>query len=302
MNLRFVEAYFWAVSLKSVTRAAQKLHLTQSALSGRIAGLEEELGVLLLDRRDKQFRLTAAGTRFFSLSRRLLEMQRDIKAEMGRGDGSGAVQLRIGAIESVVHSWLVPWLQRMRSEHPDFELELTVETTPVLIEQASRGTLDLVFAALPAQGEGIRVRHLQAMEMSFVGHRQLHRRRRYALADLAQCDLMTFQRGSQPHVALLELFRRAGGAMPRVHAISSISAMAQLVEGGFGIATLPRATADALARHLPLRVLVGATALPPLPIYASFRDDPTSRTTQSALESALAYLEQQGAPSEKPMS
>ena len=44
MNLRFVEAFHWAVSLGSVTRAAQKLHITQSALSARISALEEELG------------------------------------------------------------------------------------------------------------------------------------------------------------------------------------------------------------------------------------------------------------------
>ena len=74
------------------------------------------------------------------------------------------------------------------------------------------------------------------MAMCFVGHRELHLRRRYRIADLLSLDLLTFQRGSQPHVALLEFFREAGGAAPRVHAISSISAMAQLVEAGFGVA------------------------------------------------------------------
>ena len=64
MNLRFVEAFYWVASLKSISRAAEKLHLTQSAMSSRISPLEEELGVLLLDRGDKQFKLTAAGARF----------------------------------------------------------------------------------------------------------------------------------------------------------------------------------------------------------------------------------------------
>jgi DNA-binding transcriptional LysR family regulator len=78
--------------------------------------------------------------------------------------------------------------------------------------------------------------------------------------------------------------------MPRVHAISSISAMAQLVEGGFGVATLPSAAAEQLARHLPLRLLRCDAALTPLPISASFRDDPSSLLTQSVLDSALAYV------------
>jgi hypothetical protein len=85
MNLRFVEAFYWAVTLKSVTRASEKLFITQSALSSRIAALETELGTLLLDRRDKQFRLTTAGARFQRHAERLLNLQREIKAEFGSG-------------------------------------------------------------------------------------------------------------------------------------------------------------------------------------------------------------------------
>jgi DNA-binding transcriptional LysR family regulator len=293
MNLRFVEAFYWASSLKSVTRAAEKLFITQSALSSRIAALEEELGVLLLDRRDKQFRLTVAGTRFVGSAQRLLEMQRQIKAEMG-GGATGAVAMRIGAIESVVHSWLTEWVQQLRASNPEFELALTVEPTPVLIEQLRRGALDLAFAALPASGEGVRTRALPAMEMVFVGHAVLHAKRRYALADLARFDLLTFQRGSQPHVDLLDLFRRAGIDLPRVHTISSISAMVQLVEGGFGVATLPLAAAQRMAQRQPIRVLRCDESLAPLQLHASFREDPTSTVTQAVVEAALAYV---GAPS-----
>lgn len=294
MNLRFVEAFHWALALGSVTRAAEKLHVTQSALSSRIASLEEELGVLLLDRRDKQLRPTMAGVRFHALAQRLLALQREIRTEFGAGAGIAgrAMVLRIGAIESVVHTWLIGWLREMRAAHPGFELDLTVETTPVLVEQALRGALDLVFAALPAAGSGMRVHALPPMEMVFVGHRELHapRRRRWTLAQVAAHELLTFQRGSQPHMALLETLRRAGGPLPRVHAISSISAIAELVEGGFGIAVLPRAAAERLALHQPLRVLRCQTPLAPLPIHASLRDDPTSPLAQQVLDSALAWV------------
>ncbi len=51
-------------------------------------------------------------------------------------------------------------------------------------------------------------------------------------------ELITFQRGSQPHVALLDLLNRAGVEPMRIHTVSSISAMSQLVEDGLGVATL----------------------------------------------------------------
>ncbi|MET0334064.1 MAG: LysR family transcriptional regulator [Rhizobacter sp.] len=294
MNLRFVEAFYWVATLKSVSRAAEKLSITQSAMSSRVAGLEEELGTMLLDRRDKQFRLTIAGTRFLHYAEKLLALQRELKEEMGSGGLSAAppLTLRIGSIESVLHSWLMPWIEKLRADLPLLELELSVETTPMLQELIRRGTLDLVFAAAPASHEGVRVRALPSMEMAFVGNPEVHKRARYSLAQLAQHDLLTFQRGSQPHVALMDLFRRDELSPRRVHTISSISAMTQLVEAGFGIATLPRAAAERLRPHRALKLLSCDRALLPLTVFASYRPDPQSRQIEAVVESALAYSTQ----------
>jgi DNA-binding transcriptional LysR family regulator len=267
MNLRFVEAFYWAVTLKSVTRAAEKLFVTQSALSSRIAALEAELGVLLLDRRDKQFRLSAAGVRFQRHAEQLLNLQRQIKAEFGSG-AERPMQLRIGVIESVLHSWLIEWVQALRREHPTLELALTVETTPVLLDQLKRGTADLVLAALPADGTGIRTRALVPMPVVFVGRKSRHGRRRFTLQQLAaQDELLTFQRGSQPHVALLDLCRKQG----------------------FGVATLPQAAVARLSEHMPLCVVRCDAVLPPLPIHMSWRDDPAASAAGQVVDSVLAF-------------
>jgi DNA-binding transcriptional LysR family regulator len=288
MNLRFVEAYYWVATLKSVSRAAEKLFLTQSAMSARIAALEEELGVLLIDRRDKQFRLTVAGTRFLIHAERLLTLQREARLEMGQ-PANTTVAVRIGAIESVLHSWLIPWIRVLRDQQPALELELTVETTPVLNEQLRRGTLDVVLSALPATGDAVRSRALAPMAMVFVGHARTHRRRGYSLAEIAQEELLTFQRGSQPHYALLDILRLAGVEARRIHTISSISAMSQLVSSAFGIATLPLAAARQLADGLDLKVLKVDTQLTALSIHASYRTDPTHTMIDPVVNSAMAY-------------
>jgi DNA-binding transcriptional LysR family regulator len=289
MNLRFVEAFHWAVTLKSVTRAAEKLFITQSALSSRIAALEDELGVLLLDRRDKQFRLTAAGQRFFRQAERLLNLQREIKAEFGAGTVT-ATTLRIGVIESVLHSWLVEWVQQLRQANPALELALSVETTPVLLDHLKRGAADLVICALPASSEGgVQTRALAPMPMVFAGHSSRHARRRFTLAQLAaEQELLTFQRGSQPHVALLDLLRREGVEAARVHTISSISAMAQLVEQGFGVATLPAAAVERLKASQGLVACRCDAVLEPLPLHLSWRDDPASSAAGSVVPGVLA--------------
>lgn len=290
MNLRFVEAFYWVASLKSISRAADKLFLTQSAMSSRISTLEDELGVLLLDRRDKQFKLTTAGARFLVYAQKLLELQREVKAEMGSG-APMAVSMRIGAIESVLHSWLIPWLEKLRKDQPGLALELTVETTPLLTEQVQRGTLDLVFAVLPASADGVRNHALPPMEMAFVGHPALHKKRKYRLDELAEMELLTFQKGSQPHVTLLDLFRQHQMEPKRVHAISSISAMVQLVQGGFGVALLPRVAVQRLTGFAALKLLSCDARLQALPIHASYRTDPSSQAVETLVKSAIAFVE-----------
>ena len=288
MNLRFVEAFYWVASLKSISRAAEKLFLTQSAMSSRISTLEDELGVQLLDRGDKQFKLTAAGARFLVYADKLLALQREVKSEMGSNQPL-AVSMRIGAIESVLHSWLIPWLEKLRTDHPGLELELTVETTPILVDLVQRGTLDLVFAALPAASTGVRHHTLPPMEMAFVGNPAVHKNRKYSTAELAEMELLTFQKGSQPHVTLLDLFKQHKLEPKKVHAISSISAMVQLVQGGFGVALLPRAAVARLGGFAKLKPLLVDAKLQSLPIHASYRIDPTADSVEVVVQSALAF-------------
>ena len=302
MNLRFVEAFYWVASLKSISRAAEKLFLTQSAMSSRISTLEEELGVLLLDRRDKQFKLTVAGARFLVYAQKLLELQREVKAEMGSG-ATMAMSMRIGAIESVLHSWLIPWLEKLRADHPGLELELTVETTPILIDQMQRGTLDLVFAVMPVSADGVRTHALPTMDMAFVGNPDVHKKRNYKFPELAGMELLTFQKGSQPHVTLLDLFRLHRMEPKKMHAISSISAMVQLVQGGFGVALLPRAAFERLTGFARLKQLICDAKLPSLPIHASYRTDPGSKAVETVVQSAIAFAEgRKNAPKKYPKS
>lgn len=289
MNLRFVEAFLWVARLKSVTRAAEKLCLTQSAVSSRISGLEEELGVPLIDRRERHFRLTHSGSRFLVFAERLLDIQRELKNEIGAAEPQ-AMTLRIGGIESVLHTWLIPLVEHLRRTQPHVEFELTVEMSPVITEQIRRGSLDLAFAAMPASGEGIRVEEIPPLEMVFVGRQADGERKNWTLNEILERDVLTFQRGSQPHVALVDLIRRSGLANRKIHTISSISALVRLVEGGFGFATLPRAALVNLTRSADIAALDSTARLTPLPIHASYWSYPGAPHLEAAIHDAIAFV------------
>lgn len=294
MNLRFVETFVWVVRLGGVTRAAEKLNLTQSAVSSRIAALEAELGTMLLDRRSQGFRLTAAGGRFLAYADRFLDLRQALQAELGAPERQPFV-FRVGAIESILHTWLVPMANALKDDNPLIEFEMTVEMTPVLNAYLKRGVLDLVFSGAPVSGEGLTSRALEPMEMVFVGPAAMAGSGRLGFPELLANDLMTFQRGSQPHVALTERLRVEGAASPRVHGLSSISALAQLAEGAFGLATLPLAVARRLEARYAIAILDCAFPLAPLPVYASYRNEADSTALVRAVDGALNFAARAGA-------
>jgi DNA-binding transcriptional LysR family regulator len=94
-------------------------------------------------------------------------------------------------------------------------------------------------------------------------------------------------------VALMDLFRQTGVLPKRVHTISSISAMTQLVVNGFGIATLPRIAVRRLLQYSELALLRCDQALEPLPVFASYRADPLSTTAETVLNSVFAFLDRE---------
>jgi DNA-binding transcriptional LysR family regulator len=288
MNLRFVEAFVWVVKLGGITRAAERLNLTQSAVSSRVSGLEEELGTLLIDRRARGFRLTWAGERFLAYAGRFLDLQRQMKGELGSPEHQPYV-LRIGAIETILHSWLVPMVNMLKREYPRIELEITVEMTPVLNDYLRRGTLDLAFTAAPASGTDVHARALKPMEMVLVGPAALASTPQF-VADIVAHELMTFQRGSQPHVALGEALRRFGLEDKRVHCLSSISALVQLAESDFGLATLPRAATAQLMSRYRVAVLDSEVTLAPLPVYANYREAQDSLVLMQMLTRAIEFV------------
>lgn len=288
MNLRFVEAFVWVARLRSITRAADKLCITQSAVSSRIASLEQELGVSLLDRRDRGFRLTGPGLRFLDYAERFLALQREVKQELASPEPP-SLSIRVGCIETVLHTWLIPLVERLRVARPHLEFELAVEMTHVLNDQLKRGGHDLVFAAVPAMGQGLINEVLPAMEMVFVGPGALGRADPYPLEELLGHEWMTFQRGSQPYMALVDALHQQDIMDKRLHTVSSISALVKLVESGFGLATLPRAAAEDLRRHHAIAILETALPLSPLPLYASHWGSASSPAMEAAIADALDF-------------
>lgn len=136
-TLNALKAFEAAGSTGSFTRAAELLHVTQSAVSRQVRQLEEQLGEPLLVRRHHYLQLTDAGR----LLLRALQQSFDRIEQTVRGiqQKHHLNRLRVNAPPTFASRWLLPRLGRLREAHPDLDITLTSQLRDDLIES---GTLD----------------------------------------------------------------------------------------------------------------------------------------------------------------
>src|SRR5206468_8166446 len=142
----------------SLTRAGDRLHLTQSALSHQLRDIEPRLGAALFLRVGKRLVLTPAGERLLASARDVLErLQRtelDIR-QMGKERGG---VLRLTTECYTCYHWLPPILMRYRREFPHVEVRIDVDATSTPIDMLLGGKIDLALVSSPARDRRLAVR------------------------------------------------------------------------------------------------------------------------------------------------
>lgn len=139
----------------SFTRAAAALGRTQPAVSLQVRRLEEQLGFPLFDRAGRGVALTTEGAALLPQARRLLRLHDEIVASLGEGDLEGEV--RFGAPEDIATAHLPGILGSFARSHPRIRLQVTCDYTANLLDQMSRGLLDLALIKREPMGPDLGV-------------------------------------------------------------------------------------------------------------------------------------------------
>src|SRR5690606_15199637 len=151
MNLRFLETFLWIARLGSFRAAAGKLNLTQAAASGRIASLENDPGLPLFERGSRAMRLTPAGRALIRCAEQIMAADQAMREAL-KGPRTVQGRIRLGIVESIVHTWFAPFMTRLHDTYPHLEIELTVESTLRLRDLIKRGAIDVALQPDPAVG------------------------------------------------------------------------------------------------------------------------------------------------------
>ncbi|MGN8003008.1 LysR family transcriptional regulator [Acidovorax sp. 22279] len=142
MNLRHLEHFLALSDMGSFSRAAEKLHITQSALSRSIQSLEEELGGPLLDRIGKRNEMTPLGQSVLERARGIVKEAAELKrgAALLQQGGLGSLRLGLGSGPGAL--LMTPWLVYMATHHPGVKVSVTRGPTEVQLRQLRDRSLD----------------------------------------------------------------------------------------------------------------------------------------------------------------
>jgi len=156
LELDLLRAFVTVVETGSFTRTAALLGRTQPAISLQIRRLEDQLRSPLLDRAGKGVVVTTEGAGLLPQARRILRLNDDIVSTLGEGDLEGEV--RFGAPEDVATIHLPGILGAFARSHPRIKLSVTCDYTANLLDQMSRGGLDLALIKRELVGPELGVR------------------------------------------------------------------------------------------------------------------------------------------------
>jgi DNA-binding transcriptional LysR family regulator len=195
MNLRHLRTFAAIADTGGFGRAADRLHLTQPALSRQIRALEDELGVTLFDRVGKRVRLTSEGEDLLRRSRHLLAESAAL-VERARALKTGRTGiLRIGATPQVIETLIAKFLAQYQRRHPGVELHFVEDGGAHLHDRLDRGEVHLSLTA--ASGTRFENRLLYPMHLVAVASRAhaMARRAVIDVGDLAGEPLLLLHRG-----------------------------------------------------------------------------------------------------------
>lgn len=156
MDINLAVTFLEIVSRHSFAAAAERLHVTQTAISARVKNLEDLLGRPVFIRNKSGAALTPAGEKFVPFALTLVQVWERARHQVAVPPGRRAV-VAVGCEASLWDPLLVDWLVWMRTGAPDIALRTEVGHPRDLLDRVSNGTLDLAIAYAPQQRPGLMI-------------------------------------------------------------------------------------------------------------------------------------------------
>ena len=245
MNLKHVEAFYWLCQLGTYQRVADRLHVTQPAVSARVRALEDFLKSDLIDRSQSRFALTERGQEIAVLAERML----DLKARMVRGDDPAVDRdrVRIAAISLTLKNWMPELVNRLNDLLPSTVVDVVSASDHQLTRYIPTAEIDVAFLSSVTPSVQLPRLFTVNYDVCWIGRADLLQDHRGTSGHerLARLPILHYPRTS-PLFSLSSGIERGAGVA--AHNANSLGSLIWMLEEGMGVAAIPAiAVADQIA-------------------------------------------------------
>lgn len=244
MDLARIRCFLAVADTLHFSRAAQRLHMSQPALSIQIHKLENDLGVRLFERSRQTTTLTYAGTTYREEARQILAMTARA-IERARLAAEGRIGLlRVGFISTAAAYVIPPLISEFRRDFPDVELELRHHLTADQVSLLANDEIDIGFLRIPLPDPG-RLRtipiHKEPFKLFLPVSHALAAQRELTLQHLDGAEFVTYSKLNAPGFAatIAHILHKEGIRPSILHEASDMYTLISLVSAGVGIAIAP---------------------------------------------------------------
>ena len=254
MDARQLEIFVKVAELGSFSKAAEALFLTQPTVSEHIRGLEEELGVRLLDRLGRGAAPTKAGQLLLGYGRRILELHREARQALDQFQGRMSGELVIAA-STIPGEYVLPALiGRFKEKYPDIAISLLIGDTQRVVEWVLEGRAELAVAGAQIDHRALEYRELMPDELVLVvsAAHPWHGKKTATLEEVRAEPLIVRERGSGSRQALEKALAEVGLDLSDfmvVGEMGSTQAIKQGVKAGVGISLISKRAVAEECQH-----------------------------------------------------
>ena len=269
MDIKQLHYFTTVVEEKTVTAAAEKLHMTQPPLTMQLHALESELGCKLFERKGRTLSLTDAGQHMYRRALEIIGMCDNAQREMKDYRNGTVGTLRIGVISSVQGTLFTKILKEYHDRYPNIKISVFSANTYQLLEKLQNREIDTAITRTPFSAAKLHAEYIRTEEIHAIGKSDFFGKAAaggtdITLAELARLPLIIYRRWQK----VIELVFESAGLSPNICCVNDDARMTLLLAlNGLGVGLLhPSAIpseygGDIFVMRLPEKALTSRIAL-----------------------------------------
>lgn len=291
MHIENLKVFCNLVESTSFSRAAKLNGVTQSAVSQQLRTMEKYFDATILDRSQKQFRLTAEGKILYETSLQILQMFEKLHGDLQAMKEVVSGTIRIATVYSIGLHELPPYIKLFLQQFPQVNVRIEYRRSNLVYEDVAHNVVDLGLVAFPSKQRSIDVLPWRDDELVFIcspGH-PLSGKKSVSLKEVASQKFIGFEPDIPTRKEIDRIFREKSLPMEPVMEFDNIETVKRAVEIDAGVSIVPRSTVSQETNQGTINCvpIEGPKLLRPLGILRR-----KGRAMTPALDNFLSLLQQ----------